>query len=203
MIRRPPRSTLFPYTTLFRSRLFGLMFNVFLLGMSLVACAGNIFTFVLAWELMSLASYFLVMTEADVIETREAGLWYIAMTQFSLVTLLPMFLLLAPGAERTAFADLRVGAAHLTPQLRGIVFLLAVVGFGSKAGLVPLHVWLPRAHPAAPSPVSALMSGGMIKLGIYGLIRVAFALMGGGPAGGGGWLLVAGAGAGGVGRAFP
>src|SRR5439155_8054744 len=80
-------------------RLFGLMFNVFLLGMSVVACAGNIFTFVLAWELMSLASYFLVMTEADVVETREAGLWYIAMTQFSLVTLLPMFLLLAPGAE--------------------------------------------------------------------------------------------------------
>jgi len=171
---------------------FGVMFNVFLLGMSLVPCAGNIFTFVTAWELMSVASYFLVMTDAEDVDTRQAGLWYIAMTQFSLVVLLPMFLLLAPAADRTSFADLRIAAAGLSPQLRGVVFLLALIGFGSKAGIVPLHVWLPRAHPAAPSHVSALMSGVMIKLGIYGLIRVVFDFLGGGPAWWGALLLTAG-----------
>ena len=171
---------------------FGLMFNVFLMAMSVVPCAGNVFTFVIAWELMSISSYFLVMTETGEHETRQAGLWYVAMTQFSLLTLLPMFLLLAPGAEQTTFGDLRAGAAALPAQVRGVVFVLAVIGFGSKAGVVPLHVWLPRAHPAAPSHVSALMSGVMIKLGIYGLLRVVFDVMGGGPPWWGGVLLVAG-----------
>jgi len=167
------------------------MFNVFLMAMSVVPCAGNVFTFVIAWELMSISSYFLVMTETGEDETRQAGLWYVAMTQFSLLTLLPMFLLLAPGAEQTTFGDLRAGAAALPAQVRGVVFVLAVIGFGSKAGVVPLHVWLPRAHPAAPSHVSALMSGVMIKLGIYGLLRVVFDVMGGGPPWWGGVLLVA------------
>jgi hydrogenase-4 component B len=126
------------------------------------------------------------------VETPHAGLWYAAMTQFSLVVVLPMFLLLAPGADRTTFADLRTGATALDPVLRSAVFLLAVIGFGTKAGVVPLHVWLPRAHPAAPSHVSALMSGVMIKLGIYGLMRIAFDVLGGGPAWWGGVLLVAG-----------
>jgi hydrogenase-4 component B len=184
------------YTAAYEGRIslgvFGLMFNVFLLGMSVVPCAGNIFTFVIAWELMSLASYFLVMTESEELETRQAGLWYAAMTQFSFVLLLPMFLMLAPGAGRTTFADLRLGAATLDPFLRSVVFVLAVIGFGTKAGIVPLHVWLPRAHPAAPSHVSALMSGVMIKLGIYGLMRIVFDLLGGGPAWWGGVLLVTG-----------
>ena len=88
------------------------------------------------------------------------------------------------GAARpsTAFADLRAAAAALPPATRNAVFLLALLGFGSKAGIVPLHVWLPLAHPAAPSHVSALMSGVMIKLGVYGLLRVALDLLGGGPA---------------------
>jgi hydrogenase-4 component B len=173
-------------------RLFGLSFNAFLLAMCLVPCAANVVTFLVAWELMSLTSYFLVMTDSDLAETREAGLWYVAMTQFGFVALVPMFLLLAPGAEGLDFADLRAGAAALGPAARNTAFLLAVLGFGSKAGIVPLHVWLPRAHPAAPSHVSALMSGVMIKLGIYGLLRVVFDVMGGGPAWWGGLLLVAG-----------
>jgi len=173
-------------------RFFGVAFNVFLLGMSLVPCAGNIFTFVLAWELMSVASYVLVMADSGDADTRAAGLWYIAMTQFSIVMILPAFLLLAPAADRTAFGDLRVAAAAAGPSVRAAVFLLALAGFGSKAGIVPLHVWLPRAHPAAPSHVSALMSGVMIKLGIYGLLRVVFDLLGGGPPWWGGVLLVAG-----------
>ena len=172
-------------------RFFGLMFNGFLLGMSLVPCAANIFTFVLAWELMAVSSYFLVMTESDNSHTRRAGLWYAAMTHLGLVLLLPMFFLLA-GHEATTFADLRSTAATLTAGTRTSVFLLALAAFGSKAGIVPLHVWLPRAHPAAPSHVSALMSGVMIKLGIYGLIRVLFDLLGGGPVWWGGTLLAVG-----------
>lgn len=173
-------------------RVFGLMFNGFLLGMSLVACAANIFTFVLSWELMAITSYFLVMTESENDETRHAGLWYAAMTHFGLVLLLPMFLLLAPAADATTFGDLRIGGAALPAAARNVVFLLALVAFGSKAGIIPLHVWLPRAHPAAPSHVSALMSGVMIKLGIYGFLRVTLDFLGGGPAWWGGLVLIAG-----------
>lgn len=173
-------------------RLLGFMFNGFLLGMSLVVCAANIFTFLLAWELMAVTSYFLVMTESENLDTRQAGLWYVAMTHFGLVLLLPMFLLMAPAADATTFADLRAGAAVLPAAARNSVFLLALVAFGSKAGMVPLHVWLPRAHPAAPSHVSALMSGVMIKLGVYGLLRVAVDFLGTGPAWWGGLVLLAG-----------
>jgi hydrogenase-4 component B len=173
-------------------RAFGVMFNSFLLGMSLVPAAGNVFTFLLAWELMAIASYFLVMTESEHVETREAGLWYAAMTHFGFVLLVPMFLLMVPAADATGFADLRAGAAALPAASRSLVFVLAIVAFGSKAGVVPLHVWLPRAHPAAPSHVSALMSGVMIKLGIYGLLRVAVDFLGGGPAWWGGVVLAVG-----------
>ena len=184
------------YTAAYEGRhslqLFGLMFNGFLLGMSLVACAANIFTFVLAWELMAVTSYFLVMTESESRDTREAGLWYAAMAHFALVLILPMFLLMAPAADATTFGDLRIGARALPALTRDGVFLLALMAFGSKAGIVPLHVWLPRAHPAAPSHVSALMSGVMIKLGIYGFLRVTVDFLGPGPAWWGGLVLLAG-----------
>ena len=173
-------------------RLFGLMFNGFLLGMSLVTCAANIFTFLFAWELMAVTSYFLVITDSEDADTRQAGLWYAAMTHFGLVLLLPMFLLMAPAAGATTFADLRAWTPMLPTATRDAVFVLAFFAFGSKAGMVPLHVWLPRAHPAAPSHVSALMSGVMIKLGIYGLLRVAVDFLGAGPAWWGGLLLLAG-----------
>jgi len=171
---------------------FGVMFNGFLLGMGLVAAAGNVFTFALAWELMAISSYFLVMTESEHAETRAAGLWYAGMTHLGLVLLLPMFLLMAPSPGATAFADLRAGAVALPATARNAVFLLALAAFGSKAGLMPLHVWLPRAHPAAPSHVSALMSAVMIKLGIYGLLRVTIDFLGPGPVWWGGVLLAAG-----------
>jgi hydrogenase-4 component B len=171
---------------------FGLMFNAFLFGMALVVCAANVFTFLLAWEVMAVSSYFLVMTESEDPDTRQAGLWYAAMTHLGLLLLLPMFLLLAPSAAQTTFADLRTGAATLPPAARHAAFLLALAAFGSKAGLFPLHVWLPRAHPAAPSHVSALMSGVMIKLGVYGFLRVVLDFLGGGPAWWGGAVLLAG-----------
>jgi len=161
-------------------RLLGVMFNLFLLTMSLVTLADNVFTFLLMWEGMSLTSYFLVITESNEAETLRAGGWYAAMTHTGFVLLLAAFVLLMNGGAG-AFADLRVGAAALPTPTRNLIFLLALLGFGSKAGIVPLHVWLPRAHPAAPSHVSALMSGVMIKMGVYGLLRVALDLLGGGP----------------------
>ncbi|MGH7397880.1 MAG: hydrogenase 4 subunit B [Candidatus Rokuibacteriota bacterium] len=174
-------------------RLLGAMLNLFLLTMSLVPCAGNVLTFLLMWEGMSLTSYFLVLTETDEPDTVLAGGWYLAMTHAGLALVLAAFLLLAAGATTTGFGDLRVAASSLSPAARDAVFLLALLGFGSKAGVIPLHVWLPRAHPAAPSHVSALMSGVMIKLGVYGLLRVGLDLLGGGPAWWGALLIGLGA----------
>src|SRR5262249_24966823 len=148
-------------------RLLGAMLNLFLLTMSLVPCAGNVLTFLLMWEGMSLTSYFLVLTETDEPETVLAGGWYLAMTHAGLALALAAFLLMATGSASTTFGDLRAAAPALSPSARNAVFLLALLGFGSKAGIIPLHVWLPRAHPAAPSHVSALMSGVMIKMGVY------------------------------------
>jgi hydrogenase-4 component B len=173
-------------------RLLGAMFNLFLLTMSLVTLADTVFTFLLMWEGMSLTSYFLVMTDTEEKGTISAGVWYIAMTHVGLALLMTAFFLLADGGSGS-FADLRANAARLSPTLRGVIFVLALLGFGSKAGIIPLHVWLPRAHPAAPSHVSALMSGVMIKLGIYGLLRLALDLLGGGPAWWGGLVLAVGA----------
>ena len=173
-------------------RLLGVMLNVFLLAMSLVPCASNVLTFLLVWEGMSLASYFLVMTETHEPDTVQAGGWYLAMTHAGLALVLAAFLVLTGGGATTTFSDLRVAADALSPTMRNVVFVLAVLGFGAKAGVMPLHVWLPRAHPAAPSHVSALMSGVMIKLGVYGLLRVGLDLLGGGPAWWGALLIVVG-----------
>ena len=162
-------------------RLLGALLNLFLLTMSLVPCAGNVLTFLFMWEGMSLTSYFLVLTETDEPETVLAGGWYLAMTHAGLALALAAFLLMATSSASTTFGDLRAAAPALSPSARNAVFLLALLGFGSKAGIMPLHVWLPRAHPAAPSHVSALMSGVMIKMGVYGLLRVGLDLLGGGP----------------------
>lgn len=174
-------------------RLLGAMLNVFLLALSLVPFADNTVTFLILWEAMSVASYFLVLTESDRRETRQAGLWYLAMAHGGLVLLMAAFLLMGTGAPSTGFADLRTAAAALPASTRNAVFVLVLLGFGSKAGLVPLHVWLPLAHPAAPSHVSALMSGAMIKMGVYGLLRVTLDLLGGGPPWWGGTILAVGA----------
>ena len=156
--------------------------NAFLLSMSLVTCAASVFTFLLVWELMALSSYFLVVVEHDRPGTASAGLWYLGMTHLGALALLAMFLLLGgDGSTPWTFAAMRQFAPGLNGTTRAAIFLLALAGFGSKAGIVPVHVWLPRAHPAAPSHVSALMSAAMVKLGIYGLLRVSLDIMGGGP----------------------
>jgi hydrogenase-4 component B len=174
-------------------RLLGAMLNLFLLALSLVPFADNVVTFLVLWEAMSLTSYFLVLTDSDRRETRQAGLWYLAMAHGGFVVVMAAFLLLGASAPSTGFTDLRAAAGALPASTRNAVFVLALLGFGSKAGLVPLHVWLPLAHPAAPSHVSALMSGVMIKMGVYGLLRVVLDLLGGGPPWWGGAILVVGA----------
>lgn len=168
----------------------GLAFNLFLAAMILVPLARNALTFLALWEAMSLASYFLVMTESERDETQRAGWVYLVMTHAGFACLLVGFLWLAGLSGALHFADWSAAAARLDGLSRNLIFVLLALGFGSKAGLIPLHVWLPRAHPAAPSHVSALMSGVMIKLGVYGLVRIGFDWLGVGPAWWGGVVLV-------------
>jgi hydrogenase-4 component B len=174
-------------------RLVGAMFNLLLLVLSLQVMADNALTFLILWEAMSLSAYCLVLTEHDRSNTVRAGVWYLAMTHAGFAALIAMFLLLS-GAELTSsFESMRAIAASLSPAARNAVFLLAIFGFGTKSGIIPLHVWLPMAHPVAPSHVSALLSGVVIKMGIYGLIRVLLDLLGGGPVWWGGVVLGVGA----------
>jgi hydrogenase-4 component B len=171
----------------------GVALNLFLASMALVVMARNALTFLALWEMMALASYFLVMTEKDKRETEQAGWLYFVMTHAGFACLLVGFLLLSAATGSMEFAVWHAGAASLGSATRNLIFLLLAVGFGSKSGLIPLHIWLPQAHPAAPSHVSALMSGVMIKLGVYGLVRVGFDWLGAGPSWWGGGLLVVGA----------
>ena len=146
-------------------------FNLLVLGMALVAAAANGMLFIIAWEIMSMAAFFLVTFEDERPQTRSAGLIYLIAAHIGVVLLFFMFWLLAgTGAGSLDFNQL-AGAALAGPKLRSLIFLLGLAGFGAKAGFLPLHVWLPEAHPAAPSHVSALMSGVMIKMGLYGILR--------------------------------
>jgi formate hydrogenlyase subunit 3/multisubunit Na+/H+ antiporter MnhD subunit len=151
-------------------------YPVFLAGMNLVPLAADAFSFLFAWELMSLASWALVLADHDQAENRRAGLVYLAMAVFGGLALLLAFGLLAGGTGGYLFADMR--AAPPEGWRAGIILALVLLGAGSKAGLVPLHVWLPLAHPAAPSHVSALMSGVMTKVAVYACIRILFDLLG-------------------------
>ena len=151
-------------------------FPAFLAGMNLVVMADDAFTFLLCWEFMSLASWALVMSHHQVAENRRAAYVYLVMASFGTLALLLAFGLLAGAGGGYGFAEIR--AAGHTPLTAGLVFVLFLLGAGSKAGLVPLHVWLPLAHPAAPSHVSALMSGVMTKVAVYGFVRVVFDLLG-------------------------
>lgn len=159
----------------------GCMFNFFILTMLAVVAANNILLFLFAWELMSLVSFLLVMYEHKHAQVRSAGFVYVVMTHIGTLFLVLGFMLLYQQAGSFEFDKLAIGAKGLSPVLRNIFFLAVLIGFGTKAGAVPLHIWLPRAHPAAPSHVSALMSGIMVKTAIYGLVRVLFGILGAGP----------------------
>lgn len=152
-------------------------FPAFLAGMNLVVVAADAYSFLLAWELMSLTSWALLMSNHRAVKTARAGYVYVLMASFGTFALLLAFGLLAGPKGNYAFEAMR--AHHIAPGVTALALLLTFVGAGSKAGLAPLHVWLPLAHTAAPSHVSALMSGVMTKVAIYAFIRIVFGLMGG------------------------
>jgi len=157
------------------------------LGMALVLLARNTVLFLSAWELMAVSSFFLVTFEHERESVRSAGWIYLVATHLGTGFLLVFFILMGRETGSMDFTVWAERGIH-APEMAGILFLLAVVGFGTKAGFMPFHVWLPEAHPAAPSHVSAFMSGAMIKMGIYGLMRALTFL--GAPSIWWGWLLL-------------
>jgi formate hydrogenlyase subunit 3/multisubunit Na+/H+ antiporter MnhD subunit len=152
-----------------------LEYHLFLASMLGVVLADDAYGFMVMWETMALSSYFLVTANHRVPEVRSAGYLYLVMAHVGAIAILLCFGVLQANTGDYTFANMR--AQDLSPLWASIGFLLAVFGYGAKAGIVPLHVWLPEAHPAAPSPVSALMSGVMLNTAIYGLLRVSFDLL--------------------------
>ncbi|MDR3089354.1 MAG: hydrogenase [Desulfobulbaceae bacterium] len=148
------------------------LFNLLVVSMALVTMASDVVSFALAWECMSLSSFLLILHEYDKDETRSAAGLYFLFTQAGALCIFAAFGIVYAACGSLDFAAF-AGAA---PAMKTAAFLVALVGFGSKAGVAPLHIWLPRAHPAAPSHVSALMSGLMIKMGVYGILRLFFSL---------------------------
>ena len=162
-------------------------FNVLVASMVMVLLARNGVLFLVAWEVMALSSFFLVMFDDQRESVREAGWTYLVATHLGTAFLVVMFVLMGREAGSLDF-DQFAKLSGTPKPIGGLLFLLAVIGFGTKAGFMPFHVWLPEAHPAAPSHVSALMSGVMIKMGIYGLVRMLTFL--GSPPSRWGWLLI-------------
>ncbi len=150
---------------------------IFVFGMQGVLFANNTFSFLLLWEVMSISSFFLVFADRQE-QSLKAAFFYFVMTHLGASAILGGFLILGNGSLLFDFSNLTGAWQLLSPTLQATTFLLFLFGFGSKAGLVPFHVWLPEAHPEAPSNVSALMSGLMLKVAVYGFIRVVFAFVG-------------------------
>jgi len=150
--------------------------GLFVAGMEMVLIADDAFFFMIAWELMSVASYFLVVYEHENPSNRRAGFLYLLMAEIGALFIILAYGVLAGFGEGFTFEAMR--EAQLSPLWANIAFSLALVGFGMKAGIMPLHAWLPEAHPVAPSHISALMSGVMLKVAVYGLIRFSFDLLG-------------------------
>ena len=166
--------------------------NLFLLSMVAVVTVDNAFVFLIAWELMSVVSFGLVMYEHEREEVRRAGYIYVAMTHVATLFITLSFLSMFLFTGTFSFLDFRNIAGVIPEWLRNSIFIMLLIGFGTKAGIVPLHIWLPQAHPAAPSHISALMSAVMIKTAVYGLLRVCLDLFDGGPVWWGVLLLAAG-----------
>jgi hydrogenase-4 component B len=167
-----------------RVALFTCGYNLFWLAMVGVVVANNVFGFLLAWESMSLVSYLLVSFEHEHEDVRRSGLLYLVTTHIGTAFLMGAFALLAINAHTSFGFDAIRALPHVPADtlLQSAIFLGALIGFGTKAGIMPMHFWLPRAHPVAPGPISAIMSGVMLKMAIYGLLRVVGDLLLGGSA---------------------
>lgn len=155
--------------------LLGFITSIFIVSMLLVVTAGNAFYFLIFWEVMTLSSYFLVIYDRKQ-TSLKAGFLYFLVAHAGACLIMVAFFIFFAAAGNFDFSAFR--AADLTPHLRTIIFVLALIGFAAKAGAVPLHFWLPGAHSSAPSHISALLSGVMIKTAVYGIIRVSFDLLG-------------------------
>ncbi|HSA98209.1 MAG TPA: hydrogenase 4 subunit B [Candidatus Nitrosotenuis sp.] len=151
---------------------FGFLFNFFIVSMILVTVSNNVFSFLIFWELMSLTSFFLVIYEHESQNNRKAAINYLVMTHFGTVFIASAFFLSFIQTGSFSFDSFR----QLGPNsvFKDAIFVFALIGFGTKAGMMPFHTWLPQAHPAAPSNVSALMSAVMLKIAIYGMVRFLF-----------------------------
>ena len=158
----------------------GQWFSLFVAAMALALLAADAFTLLLGFEAMSLASWAAILMRHEEAASREAALLYVGMAAFSAACLLPALVLLSPAGSGLGFAEMR-GAVAPEGLRGGLVLVLVVLGAGSKAGLFPMHIWLPLAHPAAPSHFSALMSGAMTKVALYVMVRVLFDLYGAPP----------------------
>ena len=168
-------------------------FSLFLLSMVVVVTASTGFAFLAGWELMTLLSAGLILMEGDSVERRHNVFIYLLMMHAGAAAVVAGFFLFLPYSHTLDFLAIRTASAGLPAGIRTAIFLLAFMGFGTKAGIIPLHLWLPRAHPIAPSPVSALMSGVMLKTAVYGFVRFAFDFLAGGPSWFGYLVLLAGA----------
>ncbi len=166
---------------------------LFLLSMVLVVIASTAFAFLFGWELMTLFSAALILIDGDSERRRHNIFIYLMMMHASAAAVIASFFLFLPNASTLDFTSMRAAVAAMPMGLRSAIFLMSFVGFGTKAGIVPFHLWLPKAHPIAPSPVSALMSAVMLKTAIYGFVRFTFDFLGGGPAWWGYLVLLAGA----------
>ncbi|MEW6738807.1 MAG: hydrogenase 4 subunit B [Nitrospirota bacterium] len=160
--------------------LMGFLFNIFILSMYAVILSGNIITFLISWETMSIVSYFLVTFDREE-KSAKAGLIYAVMTHIGTAFIIALFLMLYKQTGSMNFSEMKGLSAQIPENLKHLIFIFSIIGFGTKAGIIPLHTWLPKAHPAAPSNISSLMSGVMIKTGIYGFIRISMDIMGQGP----------------------
>lgn len=155
----------------------GFFYNSFIAGMLMVVTASNGLFFLIAWEIMSVSSYFLVVYDHHDENNVKAGFLYLVMTHIGTAFIILSFLLFYKFTGSFDFVTIKSNIALIPLSIKNIIFVLAMIGFGTKAGIIPFHIWLPSAHPAAPSHVSGLMSGVMIKTGIYMMIRIFFDLL--------------------------
>lgn len=158
-----------------------LVYNLALLASLAILVAGNVPTFLVAWETMALLCYLLVLRRHSDDGVPAGAFWFLALSEVGFAMIVAAFVIMSSRTGSLDFATIMARSPHVSGGWRGAAYLLALLGFGFKAGLVPLHVWLPEAHPVAPSDGSALLSGLIVKLGVYGIMLFAFQLVGTGP----------------------